>query len=63
MTNKAVIPVASLCTRILSAAKAILEELLLVGMHDAVVREYVRHLSTMKAFMIVKVCMIMKIHL
>lgn len=38
---------ASLCTRILSAAKAILEELLLVGMHDAVVREYVRHLSTM----------------
>lgn len=47
MTNKAVIPVASLCTRILSAAKAILEELLLVGIRDAVAREYVRDLLTM----------------
>jgi len=41
------IPVASLRMRMPPAAEAILEELLLVGMHDAVVREYVRHLLTM----------------
>lgn len=45
MTNKAVIPVASLCTRILSAAKAILEELLLVGMSDGESCKYLASLT------------------
>ena len=46
-TNKAVIPVASLGVLMLPATKAILEELLLVGIRDAVAREYVRDLLTM----------------
>ena len=46
-TNKVVIPVASLGMRMLPAAKAIFEELLLVGIRDAVAREYVRDLLTM----------------
>ena len=38
---------ASLGMRMLPAAKAIFEELLFVGIRDAVAREYVRHLLTM----------------